>query len=68
MSTRTKIGKPLAYRPPAWAPGRFCPRCTSTRHQSWYVVARCRWRKAEWVTGNPPASGPCFALLAHCRF
>jgi hypothetical protein len=51
---------------PVWAPGVRCPRC-SKRHQSWHAVASCRWRRGlAWVSGAPPAGGPCFALVSFC--
>jgi hypothetical protein len=56
-----------SYAPSDWRPGRCCPGCTGTRHRSWRRVAGCRWRRACWIVGNPPAEGPCFALLAWCR-
>ena len=68
MSTRTKFGEPSSYQPPAWCPGRFCPRCTSTRHQSWHTVARCRWRdKLLWVAGGAWQGGECWATVSRCR-
>jgi hypothetical protein len=43
-----------------------CEKCGRS-HRSWKTFARCRWPEAVWIAGNPPVSGPCFALLAHCR-
>jgi hypothetical protein len=31
-------------------------------HTSYYQLAKCIWRRSEWVAGNGP-----FATLAHCR-
>jgi hypothetical protein len=36
-------------------------------HRTWRALAKCRYPDAAWVWGDPPAAGPCFALLAHCR-
>jgi hypothetical protein len=30
-------------------------------------VAQCRWRVGlSWVSGDPPASGRCFAVVSFC--
>jgi hypothetical protein len=42
-----------------------CRRC-GKRHRSWRTVALCRWRGAEWIVGDPPFAGPCFASVSHC--
>src|SRR5260370_27493600 len=47
-------------------PGAKCRRCRQ-RHCSWRRVAQCRWPRACWIAGEPPITGPCFALLAHCN-
>ena len=45
--------------PDTYAPGVSCPDC-HRRHRTWRAVTECRWKSGlEWVTGNPPASGPC---------
>jgi hypothetical protein len=44
-----------------------CQRCGRT-HRTWHVAAKCRWKKGLcWVAGNPPAKGPCFALVSYCH-
>jgi hypothetical protein len=31
-------------------------------------VASCRWREGlAWVWGDPPADGPCHAVVSFCR-
>lgn len=37
------------------------------QHRTWRTMALCRWPKALWIAGNPPLSGPCFALAAWCH-
>ncbi len=66
LTTTATRGQAPDFQNPAWCPGRYCPRCTTRRHQSWATVARCRWRRAEWVSGDPPGNGQCWALLARC--
>jgi hypothetical protein len=47
-----------------YAPGTPCPDC-GRRHRTWRAVAECRWRDGlEWVTGNPPAGGACYAVVS----
>jgi hypothetical protein len=62
-------GKAMVARlsdPDTYAPGAACPDC-GRRHRTWHAVARCRWRDGlEWVAGNPPASGACWALVSIC--
>ncbi len=49
-----------------FSPGQPCPRC-GRRHRSWYRAASCRYRRGLlWVAGDPPADGPCFALVSNC--
>jgi hypothetical protein len=49
-----------------WVLSDPCDWCGS-RHRSWYKAATCRWKKGLiWVMGNPPAGGPCFALVSFC--
>ena len=38
-----------------------------TRHRSWFTAARCRWKGALWISGNPPRHGPCWATVSRCR-
>src|SRR5262245_47705668 len=52
-------------RPEGRRPGLDCWNCERT-HRSWYRYAWCRWRRAIWISGDPPVSGPCFALVAAC--
>jgi hypothetical protein len=48
-----------------YAPGCVCPRCRR-RHTSWYRVAKCRWPRALWINGDPPAHEDAFALVSAC--
>jgi hypothetical protein len=48
-----------------YAPGRICPRCWK-RHRSWYAVARCRWKRHLWVSGNPPVNRDAYATISDC--
>jgi hypothetical protein len=58
--------KPTAPTEPAYAPRRECPRC-GQRHRDWHKVASCRWHRGLlWCQGNPPAGGPCFAVVSLC--
>jgi hypothetical protein len=44
-----------------------CETCGRS-HRTWYNFAQCRFkRRLLWVSGNPPAGGPCFALVSFCR-
>jgi hypothetical protein len=44
-----------------------CDTCGRS-HRSWYSLASCRWRRGLlWVQGDPPAGGPCWALVSFCR-
>jgi hypothetical protein len=67
LSCRVNPGSPPAtmHFEPEWQPGRECPEC-GRQHRSWRLVAKCRWPRAIWITGNPPASRPCFALVSYC--
>jgi hypothetical protein len=49
-------------------PGEPCGACGAC-HQSWYTLARCVFdeRLCIWISGNPPLSGPCWALVSDCR-
>jgi hypothetical protein len=43
-----------------------CDTCGRT-HRSWYNLATCRWRRGLlWVQGDPPAGGPCWAVVSYC--
>jgi hypothetical protein len=42
-----------------------CRRC-GRRHKSWRAAALCKWPRAEWVAGNPPWRGPCYASVSMC--
>lgn len=48
-----------------WQPEAECPRC-GRYHRSWHTLARCRWSPLLWVSGNPPADGPCYATVSRC--
>jgi hypothetical protein len=45
-------------------PGRPCHVC-GRRHQRWSAIGRCLWPTATWVSGNPPATRPCYALVSY---
>jgi hypothetical protein len=38
-------------RPAPFPPLISCPHCGAV-HRFWRTVAKCRWRKAEWITGS----------------
>jgi hypothetical protein len=69
-----EVGHAVVATPPRWpywAPGQCCPGCGGN-HRTWRAVAGCRWRKSQRnktyliVIGDPPASGPCYAVLCLC--
>src|SRR5262249_28794715 len=44
-----------------------CPGCGKT-HRSWYRLALCYYARGTiWISGSPPADGPCFATVSSCR-
>jgi hypothetical protein len=63
LATALRAGR----APRDWAPpGATCPRC-GRRHRTWYAGASCRWRlDLLWAQGDPPAGGPCFAVVSFC--
>ncbi len=43
-----------------------CTGCGKT-HKTWYRLAHCRFRRhLAWVEGDPPADGPCWAVVSYC--
>lgn len=47
-------------------PFHSCGYC-GRRHRSWHAVAKCRWDRAVWISGNPPPGGSCFAVASACH-
>jgi hypothetical protein len=48
-----------------YKPHAICPGCSKT-HTRWYTVAKCRWKSADWIAGDPPAKGPAYATVSYC--
>ena len=48
------------------APGTLCGRC-GRAHKTWHALAGCRWPRACWIAGNPPADGPGYAVVSYCH-
>jgi hypothetical protein len=39
--------------------------CCGRRHHCWHNLARCIWKRAAWISGNP-GGATCFALVSVC--